>query len=241
MNIENQNVIPVPAKNAYTKFFKRFFDVLLSFLAILFLLTVFLIVIILEIFIHGFPVFYKTKRPGKNGKIFKLYKFRSMTNKKGEDGLLLPEKERLTKFGLFLRKTSIDELPELFNILKGDMSIIGPRPLVVEYLDMYNDRHKMRHCVRPGLACVRIMASSSKTWTWGEQFENDIYYIENLSFRTDIKMFFAIICEVFKGSEYRGNDTRIPFNGTNLDDVRTKEEALGDSQVHFKSLEDSSK
>lgn len=224
MENEKYSEKPVPAKNAYTKFFKRLLDIMFSFLAILILSPLFLVIMILQMIIHGFPIFYKTNRPGKNGKVFKLIKFRSMTNKRGKDGLLLPEKDRLTKFGLFLRKTSIDELPELFNIFVGNMSIIGPRPLLVEYMDLYNDRHKMRHCVRPGLACVRIMPTDSKTWTWGEQFENDIYYIEHLSFKTDVKMFFAIIKEVFKGSEYRANDTRAPFTGDNLDDARTKDE-----------------
>lgn len=223
MDIEKYCKMPVPANNLYTKYFKRLLDFVLSLLAIFIFLPVFLIVIILEIIFHGFPVFYKVNRPGKNGKIFRLIKFRSMTNKKDKNGVLLPGKDRLTKFGLFLRKTSIDELPELFNILIGNMSIVGPRPLAIEYLDLYNERHKMRHCVRPGLACVRIMPSDSKTWTWGEQFENDIYYIENLSFKTDVKMLFAIIKEVFKGSDYRANDTRASFTGNNLDDTSTSE------------------
>jgi undecaprenyl phosphate N,N'-diacetylbacillosamine 1-phosphate transferase len=168
---------------------------------------------------------YKAKRPGKDGKLFQLYKFRSMTNECGEDGLLLPEDKRLTKFGLFLRKTSIDELPELFNIIKGDMSIIGPRPLLVRYMDLYSTRHLMRRCVRPGLACVRIRPSESKTWTWREQFENDIYYIEHISFKTDLKMIFAAIREVLKGCDYRVKATRVPFDGENLDETRSKEEA----------------
>ena len=234
MDNKDYSEIPVPAKNLYTKFFKRFLDVLLSLLAILVLSPLFLIVIFLEIVFHGFPVFYKADRPGKNCKVFKLIKFRSMTNKKDENGVLLPGNKRLTKFGLFLRKTSIDELPELFNILVGNMSIIGPRPLALEYIDLYNNRHKMRHCVRPGLACVRIMPSSSKTWTWGEQFENDIYYIEHLSFKTDVKMFFAIIKEVFKGSDYRANDTRVSFTGDNLDEVRSKEEIDNDKESNSK-------
>ena len=221
---DNYNCVPVPAKNFYTIVVKRLLDIVISFTALVILSPLFVLIAIFEIVFHGFPIFYKTKRPGKDGKVFNLYKFRSMTNQRGDDGMLLPEKDRLTKFGLFIRKTSIDELPELVNILIGNMSIIGPRPLLVEYLNLYNDRHKMRHCVRPGLACVRIMPTDSKTWTWGEQFENDIYYIEHLSFRTDVKMLFAIIKEVFKGSDYRASDTRIPFDGENLDDVRTKDE-----------------
>ena len=186
-----------------------------------------LVICIFELIFHGSPVIYKTKRPGKDSKIFELYKFRSMTNAKDENGVLLSENKRITKFGLFLRRTSIDELPELLNIIRGDMSIIGPRPLLTEYLPLYSQRHAMRHSVRPGLACVRIMPSDSKTWTWREQFENDIYYIKHVSFVTDVRMIFAIIKEVIKGCDYRANDTRVPFDGTNLDETRSKHEIEG--------------
>lgn len=221
-------------KSFYSIVVKRFLDVVLSALALIVLSPLFLIVYILELVFHGKPAFYKTKRPGKDGKVFDLYKFRSMTNQRGADGLLLPEDQRLTKLGIFLRKTSIDELPELFNILKGDMSVIGPRPLLIEYLDLYTPRHAMRQSVRPGLACVRIMPSDSKTWTWREQFENDIYYVEHISLLVDIKMVFAVIREVFRGSDYRASDTRVPFNGENLDDTRSKQEANLD--LHFESI-----
>jgi len=219
-----QSEIPKVPRNFYTIIGKRMLDILFSGIAIIMLIPVFLITSVLELVFHGCPIIYKTKRPGKNGKVFSLIKFRSMTNERDEDGLLLPENERLTKFGLFLRRTSIDELPELINILKGDMSIIGPRPLLVEYLDLYTPRHAARHNVRPGLACVRIMPSDSKTWTWGEQFENDIYYIEHMSFITDVRMILAVIKEVLKGAEYRACDTRVPFDGTNLDETRNKDE-----------------
>ena len=222
-------------KSFYSIVFKRFLDILLSGMAILVLSPLLLIIFFLELLIHGSPAIYKTKRPGKDGKVFSLFKFRSMTNERDSNGELLPEDRRLTRFGLFLRKTSIDELPELINIFKGDMSIIGPRPLLIEYLPMYSKRHSMRHAVRPGLACVRIMPTTSKTWTWREQFENDLYYVEHISLATDIKMIFAVIKEVFKGSDYRANDTRIPFDGTNLDDVRSKQEAGIES--HFDSVQ----
>ena len=218
----NSEKIPVVSNSFYAKYIKRLLDIVLSGIAIICLSWLYLIVIVLELIIHGRPVIYKTRRPGKDGKIINLYKFRSMTNERGEDGMLLPEEERLTKFGLFIRKTSIDELPELINIIKGDMSIIGPRPLLIEYLPLYSDRHAMRHAVRPGLACVRIMPSDSKTWTWREQFENDIFYIEHISFLTDVRMVFAVIKEVIKGSEYRANDIRVPFDGKNLDETRSK-------------------
>ena len=227
--------MPVPVKSFYSVGVKRFFDIVLSFLALLVLSPVLLIVCFLELVYHGAPVFYATKRPGKDGKIIKIYKFRSMTNERDENGLLLPEDKRITKFGKIIRKLSVDELPELWSILKGDMSIIGPRPLLIEYLDYYSPRHAMRHSVRPGLACVRIQNTESKTWTWREQFENDIYYIENISLLTDIKMIFAVIKEVFKGAEYRADDTRTPFVGDNLDDTRSKSEL--DEVVHFSSIE----
>lgn len=230
-------IIPKPKKCLYSLFIKRILDIVLSFVAIVSLSWLLAIVGIMELIFHGTPIIYKTKRPGKDGKIFDLYKFRSMTNQRGKDGHLLPENERITKFGRFLRKTSIDELPELFNILKGDMSIIGPRPLLVEYLPLYSERHAMRQSVRPGLACVRIMPSTSKTWTWGEQFENDIYYIEHISFLTDLRMLGLIVVEVIKGSEYRVNASRIPFNGKNLDDIRSREELSQDEIVHFDSIE----
>jgi undecaprenyl phosphate N,N'-diacetylbacillosamine 1-phosphate transferase len=218
----------------YSNYYKRIFDVILSSFAVICLSPLLMLVYILELHFHGKPAIYCTRRPGKDGKIFNMYKFRSMTNKRDKEGNLLPESERLTKLGLFLRRTSIDELPNLFNVLKGDMSIIGPRPLLIEYLPLYNERHAKRHAVRPGLACVRIIPSKSKTWTWGEQFENDIYYIENISLKTDIKMIFAVIKEAIKGADYRVNDTRVPFNGKNLYETRTKEE-LGINPV-FNSI-----
>lgn len=228
------NKIPVVNNSFYAKYGKRFLDIILSGIAIVCLSWLYLIVAVLELIFHGRPILYKTKRPGKDGEIINLYKFRSMTNERGEDGLLLSEEKRLTKFGLFIRKTSIDELPELVNIFKGDMSIIGPRPLLVEYLPLYAPRHAARHAVRPGLACVRIMPSESKTWTWGEQFENDVWYIEHLTFWVDIKMIFAVAKEAIKGAEYRANDTRVPFTGDNLFDTRNKDEV--DTIVRYDSV-----
>ena len=208
----------------YAKYIKRFLDFSLSLIALIILLPVLLVIAVLEYIFHGSPIIYNTRRPGKDQKIFNLYKFRSMTNETDANGKLLPESERLTRFGYIIRRTSLDELPELINILKGDMSIIGPRPLLVEYLDLYNSRHIQRHLIRPGLALVRINPGESNTWTWRDQFENDIWYIENLSFSTDIKMLFAIIRKVFEKNDVRANDTRIPFDGNNLDETRGKNE-----------------
>lgn len=208
---------------------------MLSGIAIIILSPLLLIVCVLEIVFHGRPIIYNTQRPGKDAKIFNMYKFRSMTNERGEDGYLLPEEKRLTKFGHFIRKTSIDELPGLFNILKGDMSIVGPRPLLVEYLQYYNPRHAMRHAVRPGLALQRITKTDSKPWTWREQFENDIWYVENISFLVDLQMVFAIFKAVLSASETRASATRVPFDGTNLDETKSIQE-LGIVR-HFDSLE----
>lgn len=230
-----ENNIPKVKKSFYSVVIKRFLDIVLSGLALVVLSPILLIVCILELVFHGSPIIYRTKRPGKDGKIFNMYKFRSMTNERGKDGLLLPEDKRLTKFGYFIRKTSIDELPGLVNILKGDMSIVGPRALLIEYLQYYNPRHAMRQAVRPGLTLERITKSDSNTWTWREQFENDIWYIEHISFITDVRMILAIVKAVFRGSEYRASDTRTPFDGTNLDETRGRDE-LG-IEKHFGSLE----
>lgn len=216
--------LPKVKKSIYTRFVKRSLDVCLSGIALLVLSPILLTVSVLELFFHGRPIVFSQERPGMCGKIFNIYKFRSMTDEKDEDGRLLPGDKRITKFGLFLRKTSIDELPELINIFKGDMSIIGPRPLLVEYLPRYSKRHAMRHCVRPGLACPRIKPSNSDTWTWREQFENDIYYIENVSFFMDVRMIVAVAKEAVRGSDYRTNDTRTEFKEENLDEVRGRNE-----------------
>lgn len=208
----------------YSTCVKRILDIIFSGIAIIILSPLLLIICFLELKFHGKPILYKTKRPGKNDSLFNMYKFRSMTNETGTDGYLLPEAQRLTNFGKFIRKTSIDELPELFNILKGEMSIVGPRPLLVEYLDLYSDKHRKRNLVKPGLACFRITSTESKTWTWGEQFDNDIWYVEHVSFITDVRMIIAIFKEVFKASNIRSQDTRVPFDGTNLYETRSKEE-----------------
>ena len=224
MSIDSVRGRIYPRHRFYQSVIKRFFDIVLSLLSIIVLSPLLIIISILELIYHGSPIIYTTERPGKDGKLFKMYKFRSMTNDVGEDGWLLPEDQRLTRFGKFIRKTSIDELPELFNILKGDMSVIGPRPLLVEYMDLYSDRHQNRHLVKPGLACFRLIPTESKTWTWGEQFDNDIWYVKNMSFLVDAKMIFAVIKEVFKARDIRTNDDRPPFTGDNLYDVRSRHE-----------------
>ena len=208
--------LPKVKKTIYTRVVKRLLDILLSGVAIIILSPLLLILVVLELFYHGRPVLYSQERPGLHGKVFKIYKFRSMTNERDENGVLLPGDKRITGFGRFIRRFSLDELPELFCIFTGKMSIIGPRPLHVKYLPLYSSRHSMRHEVRPGLACVPLIPM--KSWTWNDQFENDIWYIENCSFIIDVKMLFAIAREALIGSEYRSGDTRKEFNGNNLYD-----------------------
>ena len=184
-----------------------------------------MIVVILELIYHGRPVLYAQERPGLHGKIFKIYKFRSMTNEVDENGEVLPSEKRLTSFGRIIRRFSIDEIPEWFCFFTGKMSIIGPRPLLVRYLPLYTPRHKMRHDVRPGFACVPL--KPIKTWSWNDQFENDIWYVEHSSFLVDVKMLFAVAREAIVGSEYRVDDTRQEFQGDNLfDDAKKKNDEM---------------
>lgn len=213
-----------PRTCLYSKHLKRIFDVIFSLGVLIVLSPVFIIIFILELVFHGSPAIYVSRRPGLHEKLFSLFKFRSMSNVTDENGNLLPESERLTKLGYILRRFSLDELPEFFNILRGDMSIIGPRPLLAEYLPLYSDRHRQRHSVRPGLACVRIKNRKQKTWTWEDQFENDIYYIKNLSFLLDMKMFIEVIKTAIRGSKTRSLDTRVQFTGSNLHETRPRDE-----------------
>lgn len=208
----------------YCRYVKRLLDIVISLIALIVLCPLFIIVSVLVLIFNGRPIIYKSPRAGLHCKTFQMYKFRSMNDKRDKNGDLLPGYLRITPVGRFIRACSIDELPELINIIKGDMSILGPRPLLVEWNALYSPRHKKRYSVRPGLACMRIDGIKSHTWTWREQFESDIYYIEHMSFRTDVKMIFAVIREVFNHSSSRSDDTRVDFDGTNLDETRTIDE-----------------
>ena len=193
----------------YAKCIKRILDFILSFISIIVLMPVMLIIATLVRIKLGKPVIFKQQRPGKNEKIFTLYKFRTMTDKKDEKGNLLADTKRLTKFGKALRSTSLDELPELWNILKGDMAIVGPRPLLVEYLPLYNEKQKHRHDVRPGLTGL-AQISGRNTIGWEERFEEDIEYIQNVNFVTDCKIVFKTVSKVLKKEgisryKYRNN------------------------------------
>lgn len=183
-------------KGPYEAFFKRLIDVVASTLVLVLFCWLYLILALIVRFHLGSPIIFTQDRPGKNGKVFKLYKFRSMSDKRDENGELLPDKMRLNKFGRILRSTSLDELPELFNIIKGDMSIVGPRPLLVKYLDHYNDHDMRRHEVRPGLTGL-AQVSGRNAMSWKEKFEKDIEYADNLTFLMDVKVVLMTIKKVF--------------------------------------------
>ena len=182
----------------YKKYIKRILDIILSLIAIIITLPIFLIVGILILIFIGQPAIFRQKRPGKNEKIFTMYKFRTMTNKKDEDGNLLPDELRLTKFGKFLRSTSLDELPEILCcILPGKMSFIGPRPLLVKYLPYYTKEEHHRHDVRPGLTGW-AQVNGRNLVNWDERFKMDLEYVDNLTFMMDVKVIFKTISIVFK-------------------------------------------
>ena len=181
----------------YAKYFKRILDFILSLIALILLSPVMLVTYILVRVKLGKPAIFKQKRPGKDEKIFTLYKFRSMTEERDKNGELLPDKDRLTKFGRILRSTSLDELPELFNILKGDMSIVGPRPLAVKYLPYYNDVERHRHDVRPGLTGL-AQVSGRNNLQWEKRFEYDVSYVQNRSLKNDLIIILKTIKKVVK-------------------------------------------
>lgn len=181
----------------YKKYIKRILDIILSLIAIIITLPIFLIVGILILIFIGQPAIFRQKRPGKNEKIFTMYKFRTMTNKKDEDGNLLPDELRLTKLGKFLRKTSLDEIPEFFCILNGSMSFVGPRPLLVKYLPYYTEEEHHRHDVRPGLTGW-AQANGRNLVNWDERFKLDLEYVNNVSLKMDIKVILKTISVVLK-------------------------------------------
>ena len=184
-------------KGPYEAVFKRVFDVIISALVIILFCWLYLILAIIVRLNLGSPIIFTQDRPGKNGKIFKMYKFRSMSDERDENGELLPDKMRLNKFGRVLRSTSLDELPEFFNILKGDMSFVGPRPLLVKYLEHYNSFEMRRHEVRPGLTGL-AQVSGRNAMSWKAKFEKDIEYVDNVTFLMDVKVILLTIKNVVK-------------------------------------------
>ena len=183
----------------YEKYIKRLLDFTLSFLALIILSPVLLVTALLVRIKLGSPIIFHQERPGKSEKIFRLYKFRSMTDECDENGNLLPDNERLTRFGRTLRSTSLDELPELWNILRGDMSIVGPRPLLVEYLPYYSDDERHRHDVRPGLTGL-AQVNGRNLLTWEQKFDYDLQYIGNISFLTDLRIVLRTVEKVLNRS-----------------------------------------
>ena len=202
----------------YDRFIKRILDFTLSLIALTVLLPLMLVLMVLgAIKMKGNP-FFTQLRPGKDGKIFKLIKFRSMTCEKDKDGNLLPDDVRLTRYGEILRSTSLDELPELLNILKGDMSIVGPRPLLVQYLPLYNEEQRHRHDVRPGLTGW-AQVNGRNSITWEDKFRYDVWYVRNISFILDVKILFLTVKKVFcrEGISAENSATMEDFQGTKED------------------------
>jgi wcaJ protein len=195
----------------YRKFFKRFLDIIISLIFILCFWWLYIVIAILVRVKLGSPILFKQDRPGLNEKIFKMYKFRTMTDEKDKDGNLLPDTDRLTKFGKFLRSTSLDEIPELWNVLTGEMSLVGPRPLLVSYLNKYNEYEKRRHEVKPGITGWAQINGRNNT-TWEERFKNDIYYVKNISFELDLKIIIKTILKVLKRSDINQSDTETMKN-----------------------------
>ena len=201
----------------YKHFFKRALDFTLALLA---LLLIGWLLVIVAVWLHfankGAGAFFTQERPGKGGRIYKVIKFKTMTDERDADGKLLPDAQRLTKVGRIVRSLSIDELPQLINILKGDMSFIGPRPLLVKYLPLYTPEQMRRHEVRPGISGW-AQVNGRNTITFTKQFEYDVYYVDHLTFWLDVKIFFMTILKVFKreGISGEGQATRESFNGTN--------------------------
>ncbi|HAP6828718.1 TPA: sugar transferase [Enterococcus faecium] len=193
-------------KTFYQLFGKRILDILLSGIALIVLSPIILIVGILVRIKLGSPIIFKQERPGKSEKIFSMYKFRTMTDERDHNGEYLPDEIRLTKFGKMLRATSLDELPELWNILKGDMSIVGPRPLLVEYLPLYSERQRKRHNVRPGLTGL-AQVNGRNAISWQEKFEYDYLYIEDYSFTKDINIIWHTIKKVLKHDGITSNSS----------------------------------
>ena len=191
-----------PKNSFYSKYGKRLLDIIFSMIALIPSLPIMGIISIIVLLDVGKPIFFPMYRPGKNGKIFRIYKFHDLNDKKDEKGNLLSPELRVTKIGKILRSTSLDEIPQLFNILKGDMSIIGPRPLLRKYLPGYTDFQMMRHAVRPGLECPPMIERDHPR-TWEEQFEDDVWYVENVSLLLDIKMVFGVLRMVFDRSDVK--------------------------------------
>lgn len=204
----------VPSRTLYARFGKRALDIVVSACALIVCLPINIILGVVTYFDVGRPVFFRQERVGRDGKLFTLIKFRNMRNTVDENGELLPASQRVTSFGKFVRRTSLDELWNFWSVFKGDMSILGPRPLVPEYTHRYNKRHRMRLVVRPGLECPPRHLDGH-VWTWQEQLDNDVWYVEHLSFKTDCRMFLNLVRFAFdrKSAAARATAQRGIFMG----------------------------
>ena len=202
-------------KTAYTCFFKRFFDCMIALLVLIVLSPLYLLVAAAVRLKLGSPVIFKQMRPGKDEKLFNVYKFRTMTDARDANGEPLPDAVRLTKFGQFLRSTSLDELPEFVNVLKGDMSLIGPRPLLVQYLPLYSETQRHRHDVRPGLTGL-AQCSGRNLLSWEDRFDLDVQYVQTLSFKLDVSIVFRTALGVLRreGISSETSVTMEPFRGS---------------------------
>ncbi|WP_294331771.1 sugar transferase [uncultured Chryseobacterium sp.] len=200
----------------YKYFIKRIFDFIVASIGLVILSPIFLTITIVLYFANNGKPFFFQSRPGLNGKLFNIIKFKTMNDKKDSNGNLLPDAERLTAIGAFVRKISLDELPQLINVLKGDMSLIGPRPLLPQYLSLYNERQKRRHEVRPGITGW-AQVNGRNAISWKKKFELDVWYVDHLNFMTDLKVFLMTFKKVFKseGISQEGQATTEAFNGNN--------------------------
>ncbi|OPC00324.1 UDP-galactose phosphate transferase [Elizabethkingia ursingii] len=200
----------------YQNFFKRILDFFIAFIGLLVISPIFLLVAIGLYFANDGKPFFFQARPGLHERIFKIIKFKTMNDKRDFEGNLLSDADRLTSIGAFVRKTSLDEIPQLINVLKGDMSLIGPRPLLPQYLQLYDEIQKRRHEVRPGITGW-AQVNGRNAISWGKKFELDVWYVDNISFTTDLKVFFMTFMKVFKseGISADGHVTSQPFNGKN--------------------------
>ncbi len=221
----------------YRKFFKRLLDIILSLIAIIILLPIYLILSILVLIFMGWPIIFKQPRPGYKNQIFNMYKFRTMTNKKDKDGNLLPDDQRLPKFGRFLRSTSLDELPELFCILFGKMSFIGPRPMLVRDMVFFNKKTMKRQSVMPGLTGW-AQANGRNSLTWDDRFKYDLEYVKKLSFKMDVKTILLTIKTVFKreGIGEDGGDLSIDYGDYLLKHKRVTKKEYDDNQAKAKDM-----
>jgi|SRR5690606_16314804 len=200
----------------YKKYVKRYLDFITAIFAFIFLSPIFLIVTLVLFITNNGKPFFLQPRPGKNEKIFKVIKFKTMTDRKDETGNLLPDADRLTAFGRFVRKTSLDEIPQLLNVIKGDMSLVGPRPLLVQYLPLYNDTQRRRHEVCPGITGW-AQVNGRNAISWKQKFEYDVWYVDNMSFVLDLRILWMTVLKVFKseGINSQTSATMEVFTGNN--------------------------